>query len=96
MHARKGTLYPRSGRFDHVLQLLRDTVILAAQREPGFNGMLIMSNRQADKIVVITLWQSEADMLASEAGEYLQEQVSRLITHLRRPPEFEHYEIDVL
>lgn len=26
MHARSGTLYPRSDRFDHVLHLLHDTV----------------------------------------------------------------------
>jgi hypothetical protein len=26
MYARSGTVYPRSDRFDHVLQLLRDTV----------------------------------------------------------------------
>ena len=96
MHARSGTLYPRSDHFDHVLHLLRDTVTPAAQKEPGFNGMLIMSNRQAGKVVAITLWESEAQMLASAEGEYLQDQVSRVITHLRRPPEFENYEIEVL
>jgi hypothetical protein len=58
--------------------------------------MLIMNNRQADKVVGITLWEDEAQMLASAQGEYLQEQVSRVITHLRRPPEFEEYEIEVL
>ena len=96
MHARSGTVYPRSGHFDHVLRLLRDTVAPAAQREPGCNGMLIMKNRQAGSIVGITLWESEADMRASAKGEYLQDQVSRIITHLRRPPEFEEYEIEVL
>jgi quinol monooxygenase YgiN len=96
MHARSGTLYPRSDRFDHVLQLLRDAVTPAAQHEPGFNGMLIMNNRQAGRVVGITLWESEADMRASAKGEYLQEQVSRVITYLRRPPEFEDYEIEVL
>lgn len=96
MHARSGTLYPRSGHFDHVLRVLRDTVAPAAQQEPGCSGMLIMNNRQADKVVGITLWEDEAQMLASAQGEYLQEQVSRVITHLRRPPEFEEYEIEVL
>lgn len=96
MHARSGTLYPRPGRFDHVLGLLRDTVTPAAQKEAGFNGMLILTNRQSGKVVGITLWESEAQMLASAEGEYLQEQVSRVITHLRRPPEFEDYEIEVL
>jgi quinol monooxygenase YgiN len=96
MHARSGTLYPRSDRFDHVLQLLRDAVAPAVQKKPGCIGMLIMNNRQAGRIVGITLWESEADMLASAKGEYLQEQVSRIITYLRRPPEFEEYEIEVL
>ena len=96
MHARSGILYPRSDRFDHVLQLMRDTVAPAAQQEPGCLGMLIMNNRQAGRIVGINLWESEADMLASAKGEYLQEQVSRVITYLRRPPEFEDYEIEVL
>jgi hypothetical protein len=31
MHARSGTLYPRSGNFDYVLRFLRDTVTIAAQ-----------------------------------------------------------------
>jgi quinol monooxygenase YgiN len=96
MYACSGTVYPRSDRFDHMLHLLRDTVTPAAEKEPGFRGMLIMSNRQAGKVVAITLWEGEADMLASAEGEYLQDQVSRVITHLRRPPEFEHYEIEVL
>jgi len=58
--------------------------------------MLIMNNRQAGRVMGITLWESEADMLASAKGEYLQEQVSRVIPYLRRPPEFEDYEIEVL
>ena len=96
MHARSGTLYPRSDRFDHVLHLLHDTVAPAAQREPGCSGMLVLNDRKAGKIVGITLWESEADMRASWTSEYLQDQVSRVITHLRRPPEFEEYEIEVL
>jgi quinol monooxygenase YgiN len=58
--------------------------------------MLIRSNRQAGKVVAITLWESEAQTLASAEGEYLQDQVSRVITHLRGPPEFEDCEIEVL
>jgi quinol monooxygenase YgiN len=96
VHARMGTLYTYPKDFAHVLQVLRDTVFPAAQRKPGFSGMLLMSDRQASKAIGITLWESEADMLASEDSEYLQEQVSKIITGLRRPPEFENYELEVL
>jgi quinol monooxygenase YgiN len=58
--------------------------------------MLVMNDRDAGKIVGITLWESEAQMLASAQGEYLQEQTSKIIAYLRRPPEFESYEIEVL
>ncbi len=75
---------------------MRDTATLAAQRESGFNGMVVMKDRKAGKVVGITLWESEAEMLASAEGEYLQEQTSGIIAHLRRPPEFENYEIEVL
>ncbi len=96
MHARMGTLYTYPRDFAHVLQVIRDTVFPAAQRKPGFLGMLIMSNHQASKAIGITLWESEAAMLASEDEEYLQEQVSRVMPSLRRPPEFENYEIEML
>jgi len=79
-----------------VLRLLREIVVPAAQKEPGFRGMLVLNDRKAGKIVGITMWESEADMVASETGEYLQDQVSRVIAYLKRPPEFEDYEIEVL
>lgn len=55
MHARLGTLYPRSDNIDYVLRFLRDTVTIAAQREPGFSGMLVMNDRKSGKVVGITL-----------------------------------------
>jgi hypothetical protein len=58
--------------------------------------MLVMNDRKSGNVVGITLWESEAEMLASAEGEYLQEQRSRIIAHVRRPPEFEGYEIKVL
>ena len=96
MYARVASMYVRTGAFDLVLRTMRETVLVATQREQGFSGMLIMSDRRASKVLAITLWESEAAMLASEEGESLQEQVSRLITHLRGPIEFEHYEVEVL
>lgn len=70
MHARTGTLYPRIEDYERMLATLRETVVPAAERQPGF---VVMGNGEQVKIVGITLWNTEADMLASEEGEYLQE-----------------------
>ena len=93
MRARAGTLYPRAENFDRVLATLREVVVPAAERQPGFAGFVVMGNREQLKIVGLTLWSTEADMLASEEGEYLQEQISKVLPLLRRPPEFEPFEV---
>jgi quinol monooxygenase YgiN len=94
MHARIGTLHVHTrDDFEHVLQIMRDRVMPAAQRQPGCNAFLVMGNREEGKVLGLSLWETEEEMRASESGEYLQEQVSRVITLLRRPPEFEDYEV---
>jgi quinol monooxygenase YgiN len=93
MHARIGTLHARPEHFERVLQILRETVMPAAHRQPGFSSFMVFANREEAKMVGISLWEKEQDMLASEFGEYLQDQVSRVISLLRRPPEFESYEV---
>lgn len=93
MRARTGTLYPRAENYDRVLATLREVVVPAAERQPGFAGFMVMGSREELKIVGITLWSTEADMLASEEGEYLQEQISKVLPLLKLPPEFESLEV---
>ena len=96
MYARSGTLYPRAKDYDRALTTLRETVVLAAERQPGFAGFVVLANREELKIIGITLWNTKADMLASEEGEYLQEQISRILILLKRPPEFESFEVHTI
>lgn len=93
MHARVGTLHPRAEDYDRVLTTLREVVVLAAERQPGFAGFVVMGRREEGKIVGVTFWNTEADMLASEEGEYLQEQISKVLPLLKRPPTFEAFEV---
>jgi hypothetical protein len=58
--------------------------------------MLVMSDVEADRVLGITLWDTEADMLAGERGEYLQEQISNLILFLAEPPVMEQLVVDVM
>lgn len=81
---------------DRVIRICQEVVIPAAERQEGFVGAMLTSSSEANKALGITLWDTEADKLASESGEYLQEQVARLITLLAGPPAIEHHRVDVL
>ena len=85
---------PLAERFDAVVRMLHEAVIPAAKRQRGFSSFVVISNREKGKILSITFWETEADMRAGEEGEYFPEQVSRLISSLRGPPEIEHFEVD--
>jgi len=96
MHARIVTLHVREGNLDQVVRIFRQIVLPAANRQPGFAGLVVMSDRGVGKVLSTSLWHSEADLLASEEAEYFLEQISRLITLLSRPPIIEHYEVDAV
>jgi hypothetical protein len=45
---------------------------------------------------LLVLSDVEADMLAGERGEYLQERISNLILFFAEPPLIEHHAVDVM
>jgi quinol monooxygenase YgiN len=96
MNARITTLRARDGQLDRVLRLITEVAMPAAERQEGFAALIVMSNRGANKILTTSLWETEADMLASEDGEYLQEQISRFVVLLAGPPEIEHFRVDAM
>jgi hypothetical protein len=52
-----------------------------------------MSDPKTGESVAITLWESEDDMLATEASRFFQEQVARFIPFYAKPPIREAYEV---
>lgn len=96
MHARVITHRVREGNLDRVIQIVTYSIAPGARRQPGFVAFVLMSDRKAGTVVSTSYWDTEADMLASEKAEYLQEQISRLIMLLRGPPVIEHYEVHLM
>jgi heme-degrading monooxygenase HmoA len=96
MHARITTLCPKAGQKERVLRICEDVVTPAAERQKGFCGLLLMSDNEVGDLLGVTLWDTEADMLATERGEYLQEQIGNLIHFLAGPPLIRHRAVDVI
>ena len=96
MHARVITLRAREGCFDQVMRVFRESIVPAAHRQPGFLGIVLLGDRKTGRVVSNSYWNTESDMLTSEKAEYLQEQISRLISVLSGPPLIEHYEVEVI
>jgi heme-degrading monooxygenase HmoA len=96
MHARIITLCPKAGQKERVLRICEEVVTPAAERQKGFCGLLLMSDAEVDRFLGVTLWDTEADMLAGEHGGYLQEQIGNLILFLAGPPVIRHHVVDIM
>ncbi len=59
-------------KMDEGMQIIRDSVLPAARQQPGFNGGMWLLDRSTGKVMAITLWATEADLLAGETSGYYQ------------------------
>ena len=91
MHAHVLTAQFRPEMAPEAQQLFRTSVAPAILQLPGSKGLLYLSDPTTATVHVITLWDSEADMLAAERSGYLAQQFARMQAFVARPPTFASY-----
>src|SRR5437588_12693698 len=84
-----------TGRTDEAIRLYRDAVVPAAKQQRGFKGMLQLVDRATGKGISISLWETEADLKASEASGHYQQQIAKFAPFFSAPPVAEVYEVSV-
>jgi heme-degrading monooxygenase HmoA len=66
MFARVSTLHGPPDLLEASLGVIRQEVLPAFRERPGFKGILSLVNPERGASITISLWQSEADMHASD------------------------------
>lgn len=95
MYARVTTVQILPGKLDLAINLFRDSVVPAAAEQPGYLGHYLLTDREHDKAISISLWGTEVDMMAGEtSGHYLQ-QLLKFKDLFAEPPGRQDYEVSV-
>ena len=55
----------------------------------------VMTNAASGNFLTLSVWETEADMLASESDGFSREQFAKIGALMAGPPEFDHYELSV-
>jgi heme-degrading monooxygenase HmoA len=66
MHARMSTLEGSPEEMDEGLRDVRERVLPLLKQQEGFKGFIALGNHQSGELIVITFWESEQAMQASE------------------------------
>jgi heme-degrading monooxygenase HmoA len=95
MHARVVTIQTQPGKTEEAIRIYRDSIVPAAKQQQGFTSALLLTDSRSGKGISVTLWETEADQVASEASGYFQEQIAKLGGVIAGPPVREAYEVSV-
>jgi len=96
MYARVVNSQLQPGKRDERIAILRDSIVPAAQQQPGFQGFVVLADVNGDKGIAYSIWTTEADLQASETSNFYQEQIAKLRVVLAAPPVREINELIVL
>lgn len=94
MRARVTTALMDPSMVDGGIQLLQQEHMPKLKMQKGFRGFLGLTNTEG-KAVTISLWETEADMAATESTGWYQAQVAKAAPLLGDEPELEHYEVRI-
>lgn len=93
MHARVMISVTRPEKLDEVRSMVSSPAGLAAMQQKGCKGLLTLGDPKTGKGIAITLWETEADMTATETGPYWEAAMAAGAPFFTAPPTFEHYEV---
>ena len=97
MYARMFSIHVTPDKVDEFIQLWQNSMLPLAQQQPGWKSARLLVDRKTGKTVIIGMWETEADAVASgvASGAHFQEQQAILRTLVADPPAMEmaHYEV---
>ena len=93
MHARTGVSRMKPGKMDEAIAMYRDSVLPLLKQQKGFKGLYWLVDRKTDRYTVVTLWESEADMTATETSGLLKEVVSKFAPLTAEETTITRYEV---
>ncbi len=95
MFARLTTGQMKTDRLDEAVKLYEESVVSLGKQKKGRCGTYYLIDRRTGKTIVISLWDSEDDAIATEKSGYYQEQVNKFKDFYIDAPVREGYEVSV-
>jgi heme-degrading monooxygenase HmoA len=94
MYARVVSAQAQLNKLDEVVEIVQ-SMEAAWQQQKGFQGANLLVNQNTGNILSISTWATRADLDATDASGWYQEQVARFSKTWVAPPTREIFEIAV-
>jgi heme-degrading monooxygenase HmoA len=96
MHARMLRMQVKPERIDEAARLFAEEVLPGCRGQAGYRGAYFLVDRKVGECVPVTLWNAEADMIATEENRFFQTQLMKFLGLFHHGLVRESYEISVV
>jgi len=93
MFARILRIQTHLDRIDEAAGLFKDQVVPSIKSIKGHIGASFMADRKTGNCVIMTLWETEEDLIETEHSRIFQEQLVKFMQYFITPPIREIYEV---
>jgi heme-degrading monooxygenase HmoA len=93
MYAAMVTASIPADQLDAARQLYQERILPIAQQNPGFKSITMLVNRQTNQMVIVVLFETEADARAIETSGRFQQAIELMAPFLTSRPTREVYEV---
>ncbi len=95
MHARMLRMQVKPERIDEAARLFAEDIVPNCRGQAGYRGSYFLVDRKLGECVPVTLWETEADMIATEENRFFQIQLMKFLGFFRHGLTREAYEVVV-
>ncbi len=93
-YARFTSYYTQPGKVEEQTQIFRDSVVPAARKMPGYNGLFLLTDDLQNRCRSISVWETEDNLNTNEHSAYYEEQMDKVAHLLIRPSVGEVYKVE--
>ena len=93
MYARVTTFQFQPEKLDEAMQIASESIAPALRQQQGLKSLLALQDRHTGKAMLISLFETEADMKAWVSGGLVQQQTAKIASLLAGTPVIEFYEV---
>jgi heme-degrading monooxygenase HmoA len=79
MFARMLRMQVKPERIEEAARLFAGDVVPGCRAQAGYRGAYFLVDRKLGECVPVTLWETEADMLATEENRFFQQQLMKFL-----------------